>query len=33
MGLLTGEVGCGKTITKNVFESSLPKQHFEVVGF
>jgi general secretion pathway protein A len=33
MGLLTGEVGCGKTITKSVFESSLPKQHFEVVGF
>jgi general secretion pathway protein A len=33
MGLLTGEVGCGKTITKCVFASSLPKQHFEVVGF
>ncbi|HUI93244.1 MAG TPA: AAA family ATPase [Chitinivibrionales bacterium] len=33
MGLLTGEVGCGKTITKSVFESSLPKQHFEVIGF
>lgn len=33
MGLLTGEVGCGKTITKSVFESSLPNQHFEVIGF
>jgi general secretion pathway protein A len=33
MGLLTGEVGCGKTITKSVFESSLAKQHFEVIGF
>jgi general secretion pathway protein A len=33
MGLLTGEVGCGKTITKSVFESALPKQHFEVVSF
>jgi general secretion pathway protein A len=33
MGLLTGEVGCGKTITKNVFESSLAKNAFEVVGF
>ncbi len=33
MGLLTGEVGCGKTITKTVFESSLPKQQFEVIGF
>jgi general secretion pathway protein A len=33
MGLLTGEVGCGKTITKSVFECSLPRHHFEVVGF
>jgi general secretion pathway protein A len=33
MGLLTGEVGCGKTITKSVFESSLPRQQFEVIGF
>jgi len=33
MGLLTGEVGCGKTITKNVFESSLAKNAFEVVSF
>ncbi len=33
MGLLTGEVGCGKTITKCVFESSLARQQFEVIGF
>jgi general secretion pathway protein A len=33
MGLLTGEVGCGKTITKSVFESSLPRHQFEVIGF
>jgi general secretion pathway protein A len=33
MGLLTGEVGCGKTITKTVFESSLAKNAFEVVSF
>jgi general secretion pathway protein A len=33
MGLLTGEVGCGKTITKSVFESSLAKNAFEVVSF
>ncbi len=33
MGLLTGEVGCGKTITRSVFEGSLPRQHFEVIGF
>jgi general secretion pathway protein A len=33
IGLLTGEVGCGKTITKSVFESSLAKHQFEVVGF
>jgi general secretion pathway protein A len=33
MGLLTGEVGCGKTITKNVFEGSLSRHNFEVVTF
>jgi general secretion pathway protein A len=33
MGLLTGEVGCGKTITKSVFESSLARNTFEVVSF
>jgi general secretion pathway protein A len=32
IGLLTGEVGCGKTLTKSVFESSLPRQHFEVIS-
>jgi general secretion pathway protein A len=33
MGLLTGEVGSGKTITKNVFAGSLARQDFEVIGF
>jgi len=33
MGLLTGEVGSGKTITKNVFEGSLPQHSFEVISF
>jgi general secretion pathway protein A len=33
MGLLTGEVGSGKTITKNVLVSSLPPQNFEVIDF
>jgi general secretion pathway protein A len=33
MGLLTGEVGCGKTITKNVLRSSLPAHSFEVIDF
>jgi general secretion pathway protein A len=33
MGLLTGEVGSGKTITKNVFLASLPKHNFEVIDF
>lgn len=33
MGLLTGEVGSGKTITKNVFKNSLSRQNFEVVSF
>ncbi|MFC1476573.1 ExeA family protein [Fibrobacterota bacterium] len=33
MGLLTGEVGSGKTITKNVFQNSLSRQNFEVVVF
>lgn len=33
MGLLTGEVGSGKTITKNVLISSLSRQQFEVISF
>lgn len=33
MGLLTGEVGSGKTITKKVFTNSLPSQDFEVISF
>lgn len=33
MGLLTGEVGSGKTITKNVFQSSLSRHDFEVIDF
>jgi general secretion pathway protein A len=33
MGLLTGEVGSGKTITKNVLASSLSRHHFEVIDF
>ena len=33
IGLLTGEVGSGKTITKNVVHSSLPRHNFEVMCF
>ncbi len=33
MGLLTGEVGSGKTITKDVFRGSLCSHHFAVVDF
>lgn len=33
MGLLTGEVGSGKTITKNVLIGSLPGNNFEVIDF
>lgn len=33
MGLLTGEVGSGKTITRNVLQGSLPRNNFEVIGF
>jgi general secretion pathway protein A len=33
MGLLTGEVGSGKTITKNVLINSLSNHHFEVINF
>ena len=33
MGLLTGEVGSGKTLTKNVLNGSLARQHFEVIDF
>lgn len=33
MGLLTGEIGSGKTITKNVLIGSLPRESFEVVSF
>ncbi len=33
MGLLTGEVGSGKTMTRSVLRNSLPGQDFEVIGF
>ncbi|MCU0608941.1 MAG: AAA family ATPase [Chitinispirillaceae bacterium] len=33
MGLLTGEIGSGKTITKNVLVGSLPAQSFVVISF
>ena len=33
MGLLTGEVGSGKTITKNVLSNSLNRHKFEVISF
>ena len=33
MGLLTGEIGSGKTLTKTVFQKSLAKHTFEVVAF
>jgi Type II secretory pathway, component ExeA (predicted ATPase) len=33
IGLLTGEVGSGKTITKTVFQGSVAKHSFEVIGF
>ena len=33
MGLLTGEVGSGKTITKNVLINSLPSHDFEILDF
>lgn len=33
MGLLTGEVGSGKTITKNVLIRSLPRHSFEIIDF
>lgn len=33
MGLLTGEVGSGKTITRNVFIGSLSRHTFEIVSF
>jgi general secretion pathway protein A len=33
MGLLTGEVGSGKTITKNVLIGSLPSPQFETLDF
>jgi general secretion pathway protein A len=33
MGLLTGEVGSGKTITRNVLMGSLPAHNFEVIDF
>lgn len=33
MGLLTGEVGSGKTITKNVFQSSLSHHTLETIDF
>jgi general secretion pathway protein A len=33
MGLLTGEVGSGKTITKNVLQKTLDSSQFEVICF
>ena len=33
MGLLTGEIGSGKTLTKTVFQNSLSKQFFETISF
>ena len=33
MGLLTGEIGSGKTITKNVLAGSLPDHQFAIVDF
>ena len=33
MGLLTGEVGSGKTLTKTVFQNSMAKHRFETIGF
>ena len=33
MGLLTGEIGSGKTITRNVFKNTLPKNMFELIVF
>jgi general secretion pathway protein A len=33
MGLLTGEIGSGKTITKNVLIGSLPAHQFEIIDF
>ena len=33
MGLLTGEIGSGKTLTKNVFSATLPSRDFEVISF
>ncbi len=33
MGLLTGEIGSGKTLTKNVLISSLNRSQFEIIDF
>ncbi len=33
IGLLTGEIGSGKTLTRNVFVNSLPLHQFEAVVF
>lgn len=33
MGLLTGEVGSGKTITRNVFKNSLNRSNYDVIAF
>ncbi len=33
IGLLTGEIGSGKTLTKTVFQKSLARHTFEIVGF
>ncbi len=31
--LLTGEIGSGKTITKNILRSTLSPQHFQIIDF
>ena len=33
IGLLTGEIGSGKTLTRNVLFASLPRSEFEIVDF
>ena len=33
MGLLTGEIGSGKTLTRNVFANALPAHQFETIVF
>jgi len=33
IGLLTGEIGSGKTLTRNVLFNSLPQRQFEIIDF